>query len=83
MVFLGDDTWTSLFPEHFTVSHPFGSLNTRDLYSVDRSIEEKLFDFFPEVTAEPFNSNDPRVDWTVLIAHFLGCVYLVPHFHSN
>lgn len=29
LVFMGDDTWTSLYPTYFTKSYPFPSFNTR------------------------------------------------------
>lgn len=29
LVFMGDDTWTSLYPTYFSRSYPFPSFNTR------------------------------------------------------
>lgn len=29
LVFMGDDTWTSLYPAYFSRSYPFPSFNTR------------------------------------------------------
>ncbi|CAM9749750.1 unnamed protein product, partial [Laminaria digitata] len=31
LVFMGDDTWTSLYPTYFSRSYPFPSFNTRCL----------------------------------------------------
>ena len=32
LVFMGDDTWTSLFPTQFDVNLPFDSFNTKVLF---------------------------------------------------
>ena len=62
IVFMGDDTWTNLFPSAFFRSYPMPSFDTKDLHSVDRACDAHLF-------AEL----EPREwDWDVLIAHFLG-----------
>uniref|UniRef100_A0A915JPU1 GPI ethanolamine phosphate transferase 3 n=1 Tax=Romanomermis culicivorax TaxID=13658 RepID=A0A915JPU1_ROMCU len=61
LVFLGDDTWTSLFPDRFLRQYAFPSFDTTDLHTVDNGILQYLDE---EI------SN--RTDWSVLIAHFLG-----------
>ena len=63
IAFMGDDTWTSLFPEHFipNMTFPFESFNAWDLHTVDNGV---LQHFMPLVQ----NSQE----WDVLIAHFLG-----------
>lgn len=38
LIFLGDDTWTGLFPTQFTVSRPFPSFDVRDLHTVDDGV---------------------------------------------
>ncbi|KAI4876353.1 hypothetical protein NFI96_017816 [Prochilodus magdalenae] len=60
VVFMGDDTWVSLFPRKFHRSLPFPSFNVKDLHTVDNGILQNIF---------PTMEGD---DWDVLIAHFLG-----------
>ncbi|XP_053332259.1 GPI ethanolamine phosphate transferase 3 isoform X1 [Clarias gariepinus] len=60
VVFMGDDTWASLFPKKFHRSLPFPSFNVKDLHTVDNGILQNIF---------PIMDGD---DWDVLIAHFLG-----------
>lgn len=60
VVFMGDDTWVSLFPKKFHRSLPFPSFNVKDLHTVDNGILQNIF---------PIMDGD---DWDVLIAHFLG-----------
>lgn len=60
MVFMGDSTWTGLYPTQFDDPHPFPCYNIMDLHSVDDGIEELL----PGVIQ--------RGDWDVLVAHYLG-----------
>jgi phosphatidylinositol glycan class O len=63
--FMGDDTWTSLFPGLFdgNMTHPFDSFNVEDLHSVDQGVIDNLFPYLHA-------SNVSR--WDVLIGHFLG-----------
>lgn len=60
IVFLGDSTWTDLFPRQFNRSYSYPSFDIFDLDTVDRKIEQDL----------PIELK--RDDWQVLIAHFLG-----------
>ena len=60
IVFMGDDTWESLFPGRFHRFYPFPSFNVKDLHTVDNGVLEHLL---PEIR---------RDDWDMLIAHFLG-----------
>lgn len=60
MVFLGDDTWTSLYPGRFIRSYPFPSFNVWDLDTVDSGVTRNIF--------SELNKND----WDLLIAHYLG-----------
>ncbi|KAI1905176.1 hypothetical protein AGOR_G00013440 [Albula goreensis] len=60
VVFMGDDTWESLFPKKFHRSLPFPSFNVKDLHTVDDGILQNLY---PTMEGS---------DWDVLIAHFLG-----------
>uniref|UniRef100_A0A182K121 Uncharacterized protein n=1 Tax=Anopheles christyi TaxID=43041 RepID=A0A182K121_9DIPT len=59
-VFLGDSTWTELFPNRFTREYPYPSFNIYDLDTVDSAIEKQL----PREMA--------RGDWDLIVAHFLG-----------
>lgn len=43
MVFMGDDTWESLFPKSFHRSLPFPSFNVKDLHTVDNGILQHLY----------------------------------------
>ena len=63
IAFLGDDTWTSLFPDHFipNMTFPFESFNVWDLHTLDNGVLKHL----PSVI-ENYHQ------WDVLIAHFLG-----------
>ncbi|XP_065060548.1 GPI ethanolamine phosphate transferase 3-like [Rhopilema esculentum] len=60
MVFMGDDTWISLYPSFFKRKFPFSSFDVKDLDTVDDGIISHMI---PEVK---------KKDWNVLIAHFLG-----------
>lgn len=73
-VFMGDDTWTSLYPRRFEREFPFPSFNVWDLDSVDEGIKSHLQ---PEMQ---------KNDWDLLIAHFLGvdhCGHRHGPFHSE
>ncbi|CAG8492280.1 10526_t:CDS:2 [Paraglomus occultum] len=63
IAFMGDDTWTSLFPTQFreNMSWPYPSFNVWDLYTVDNGVIEHLL---PTIKGEN--------KWDVIIAHFLG-----------
>ncbi|XP_035632034.2 GPI ethanolamine phosphate transferase 3 [Oncorhynchus keta] len=60
VVFMGDDTWESLFPKKFHRSLPFPSFNVKDLHTVDNGILQHLYNIMVSD------------DWDVLVAHFLG-----------
>lgn len=59
-VFMGDSTWTELFPKRFVREYAFPSFNIFDLDTVDNGINAIL----PEELS--------RDDWSLLIAHYLG-----------
>ena len=61
LVFMGDDTWMSLFPESFNISFPFPSFVVKDLHTVDNGVSKHLL--------PTLRQND---SWDILIAHFLG-----------
>ncbi|XP_065207337.1 GPI ethanolamine phosphate transferase 3 [Planococcus citri] len=59
-VFMGDDTWTRLYPNQFIRSYPYDSFNVWDLDTVDNGVKEHIL---PELK---------KTDWNLLIGHFLG-----------
>jgi hypothetical protein len=42
-VFMGDDTWTALYPDAFTEQYPFPSLVVKDIHTVDNGVIQYLF----------------------------------------
>lgn len=60
VTFLGDDTWTNLFPGRFNKEYPFPSFNVKDLHTVDDGILENIY---KEIKSG---------DWDITIGHFLG-----------
>ncbi|CAG8455086.1 13366_t:CDS:2 [Ambispora gerdemannii] len=71
IAFMGDDTWTSLFPEQLDSNHtfPFPSFNVKDLHGVDDGILQLLS---PALEKKDPPWKDEDSEWDVLIAHFLG-----------
>ncbi|KAI0194948.1 GPI ethanolamine phosphate transferase 3-like protein [Astrocystis sublimbata] len=65
IVHLGDDTWTSLFPDYFqaNLSRAYDSFNVWDLHTVDNGVLEHIF---------PLMEPERRGDWDVTIGHLLG-----------
>ncbi|XP_062535293.1 GPI ethanolamine phosphate transferase 3-like [Armigeres subalbatus] len=59
-VFLGDSTWTELFPGRFKRKYDYPSFNIHDLDTVDRAVEKYL----PREIA--------KKDWDVIVGHLLG-----------
>ncbi|KAH9850999.1 hypothetical protein C2E23DRAFT_781710 [Lenzites betulinus] len=64
IAFMGDDTWTTVFPDAFepNVTFPYDSFNVEDLHTVDEGVIEHLFPLL----------QDNKQSWDVLIGHFLG-----------
>lgn len=60
IVFMGDDTWTNLFPGKFKRQFPSPSFNVWDLDTVDKDVGYRIF----------FEMK--KKDWSLLIAHVLG-----------
>lgn len=60
IVFMGDSTWTDLYPKRFKRSYSYPSFDIFDLDTIDRKIEKHL------------PKEMQKTDWQVLIAHFLG-----------
>lgn len=60
VVFMGDDTWISLYPNKFLRQLPSPSFNVWDLDTVDRQVRDAIV---PELR---------KTDWSLLVAHVLG-----------
>lgn len=71
IVFMGDDTWMSLYGNCFLRSFPFPSLDVWDINSVDLGIKQIIYQELK------------KKDWTVLIAHFLGVDHIGHKFGAN
>lgn len=74
VVFMGDDTWTALYPGRFKRQYPYPSFNVWDLDTVDNGVITHLK---PELK---------KKDWNLLIAHFLGvdhCGHKYGPLHSE
>jgi len=61
IIFMGDDTWESLYPDRFVQSFPYPSFDVWDLDTVDRGVEAHLHKTLSQPQA-----------WDVLVAHYLG-----------
>lgn len=59
-VFLGDATWTDLYPKRFLREHSYPSFNIYDLDTIDTAINQR------------FPSELVRDDWSLMVMHYLG-----------
>ena len=61
---MGDDTWTTVFPDSFepNMTFPYDSFNVEDLHTVDEGVIEHLFPLL----------QDRNAPWDVIVGHFLG-----------
>ena len=66
--FVGDDTWTDLFPTQFDISWPYPSFNTRDLDTVDNGCLKGL----PILLNDLRTTGQRQKELEVVVAHFLG-----------
>ncbi|GJE99681.1 GPI ethanolamine phosphate transferase 3 [Phanerochaete sordida] len=64
IAFMGDDTWTTVFPTSFeeNMTFPYDSFNVEDLHTVDEGVIEHLFPLL-KAKSKP---------WDFIIGHFLG-----------
>ncbi|KAM5545492.1 hypothetical protein V8D89_000530 [Ganoderma adspersum] len=64
IAFMGDDTWTTVFPDSFeaNMTFPYDSFNVEDLHTVDEGVIQHLFPLL----------QDKNPSWDVIIGHFLG-----------
>ncbi|EFA77326.1 phosphatidylinositol glycan [Heterostelium album PN500] len=77
VVFIGDDTWVSLFPNHFYSQYPFPSFNVKDLHTVDNGVIDNLL---PTITRMQ-TDKDGSDSWHIAIGHLLGVDH-VGHLHG-
>lgn len=73
-VFLGDSTWTDLYPKRFLRQYSYPSFDIFDLDSVDTAINKHLPDEMKQA------------DWSMLVAHYLGvdhCGHKFGPMHSE
>lgn len=77
-VFMGDSTWTELFPKRFKRKYSYPSFNIHDLDTVDTGkikclLSDKHFIYvqIPAI-AKHLPEELKKNDWDILIAHFLG-----------
>jgi GPI ethanolamine phosphate transferase 3 subunit O len=70
LAYVGDDTWSDLYPHSFDIALPFPSFNTRDLNTVDNGCLHHMPDLLSHVRSA---TRPPQPDdLEVLIIHFLG-----------
>ena len=73
--FMGDDTWLSLYPHHFSAAYPYPSFNVKDLHTVDRGCIDHLL---PTLHRQRRDG----VEHSVVIAHFLGVDHVGHRYHA-
>lgn len=61
VIFVGDHIWSPLYGKYFDETYEFASLNTRDLDSIDNSVQERLTAIF-----------DDQTDFKLMIVHAIG-----------
>ncbi|KAL3668713.1 hypothetical protein V7S43_006009 [Phytophthora oleae] len=67
IVFYGDDTWLTLFPETFKRSDGTSGFYTRDTVEVDTNVTRHLSE-----ELDPSMQNEKSGDWDALVLHYLG-----------
>jgi len=75
-VFMGDDTWMSMYPSSFAKSYPYPSFEVRDLHTVDNGVKKHLI---PEIRGESFG----RSGWHLILGHMLGVDHVGHRLGSN
>ena len=72
VVFAGDDTWTNLYPDSFTLAYPQPSFDVWDLDTVDREVTKVIRSQLKQTRS-----------WDVLIGHYLGVDHTGHKFGPN
>jgi phosphatidylinositol glycan class O len=75
-VFMGDDTWMSMYPSSFAKSYPYPSFEVRDLHTVDLGVQRHLI---PEIRGESFGKDG----WHLILGHMLGVDHVGHRLGSN
>lgn len=75
-VFMGDDTWMSMYPRSFAKAYPYPSFEVRDLHTVDRGVQRHLI---PEIKGESFGAQG----WHLILGHMLGVDHVGHRLGSN
>lgn len=75
-VFMGDDTWMSMYPRSFAKSYPYPSFEVRDLHTVDKGVQRHLI---PEIKGESFGPDG----WHLILGHMLGVDHVGHRLGSN
>ena len=63
--FMGDDTWTALFPDGFDLSFPYPSFNVKDLHTVDLGCIDRLLPTLWLLRRD-------AAQRSLVVSHFLG-----------
>ncbi|GAM25636.1 hypothetical protein SAMD00019534_088110 [Acytostelium subglobosum LB1] len=77
VVFIGDDTWVTLFPHHFYSQYDLPSFNVKDLHTVDNGVIDYLLPTITRIQSD----EDGTPAWHVAIGHMLGVDH-VGHLHG-
>lgn len=75
-VFMGDDTWMSMYPRSFAKAYPYPSFEVRDLHTVDKGVQRHLI---PEIKGESFGAGG----WHLILGHMLGVDHVGHRLGSN
>jgi phosphatidylinositol glycan class O len=75
-VFMGDDTWMSMYPTSFAKAYPYPSFEVRDLHTVDLGVQRHLI---PEIKGETFG----KEGWHLILGHMLGVDHVGHRLGSN
>lgn len=75
-VFVGDDTWMSMYPRSFAKAYPYPSFEVRDLHTVDLGVQKHLI---PEIKGESFGPTG----WHLILGHMLGVDHVGHRLGSN
>jgi phosphatidylinositol glycan class O len=75
-IFMGDDTWLSMYPTSFAKAYPYPSFEVRDLHTVDQGVQRHMT---PEIRGETFGEDG----WHLILGHMLGVDHVGHRLGSN
>lgn len=83
LVFAGDDTWSTVFPDLFdaNATWTYDSFNVEDLDTVDRGVESKLLPFLQQ--GHPERKAGVHDSWRLLVGHTLGVDHVGHRFGAS